>query len=86
MTLKVNAVQENGVLRPLEPLDLPDHQEFTVSICTHPEDDGLFGNEFPTSLEGMGLSGVSHEEVRRRLAGFPGSHSDEIIAEREERF
>lgn len=38
MTTAVDAVYEGGVLRPLQPLALPEHTQVRVSVETLPED------------------------------------------------
>jgi predicted DNA-binding antitoxin AbrB/MazE fold protein len=89
MPLQVDAVYENGVLRPLQPLDLKEHERVLVSVV---------------KAEGSGRSSLAIEyiekikrevqdaepapgidEVRRRLAKIPGSMAAEVIAERGER-
>lgn len=37
MTLQLEAVFENGVLRPVEPLSLPEHQRVTLTLATDPK-------------------------------------------------
>ncbi|MBM3767556.1 MAG: DUF104 domain-containing protein [Acidobacteria bacterium] len=37
MTLQLEAVFENGVLRPVEPLSLPEHQRVTLTLATEPK-------------------------------------------------
>ncbi|MEK7407701.1 MAG: antitoxin family protein [Acidobacteriota bacterium] len=83
----VRAVYENGVLRPLEPLSLPEHREVEVSVsevAAEPEDERL-DEVYHRGLQGVQVPEVSLEEVRRILSKIPGSLSDEFIAEREER-
>ena len=38
MTKPIKAIFENGVFRPLERVDLKEHQEVTLSVCHHTED------------------------------------------------
>ena len=88
MPLQVDAVYENGVLRPLQPLDLREHEHVLVSVVKT----GVAGRsnlaveyiekikrELQDTEAPPGL-----EEVRRRLAKIPGSMAAEIIAERGE--
>ncbi|MGD8623210.1 MAG: antitoxin family protein [Anaerolineae bacterium] len=35
MNHQILAIYEKGVLRPLEPLDLPEHTELTVTVAMH---------------------------------------------------
>jgi len=88
MRLQVDAVYENGVLRPLQPLDLREHEHVVVSVAkTAPERSKLaveyiekIRSELQDAEPAPGL-----EEVRRRLAKIPGSMAAAIIAERGDR-
>ena len=90
MPLQVDAVYENGVLRPLQPLDLMEHEHVVVSVVKAtptPSRSHLaveyiekIRRELKDAEPAPGL-----EEVRRRLAKIPGSMSAEMIAERGER-
>jgi predicted DNA-binding antitoxin AbrB/MazE fold protein len=89
MPLQVDAVYENGVLRPLQPLDLREHEHVLVSVVKlGPLSSSSFAVEYIGNLErelrdlepGPGL-----EEVRRRLSKIPGSMASEIVADRGER-
>jgi predicted DNA-binding antitoxin AbrB/MazE fold protein len=86
MPLQVDAVYENGVLRPLQPLDLKEHEHVLVSVVQDADRDrsGLsveyiekIKRELQDTQPAPGI-----EEVRRRLAKIPGSMAAEIIAER----
>ena len=89
MPLHVDAVYENGVLRPLQPLDLTEHEHVVVSVvkAATPGRSSLaveyierIKREQQDAEPAPGL-----EEVRRRLAKIPGSMAAEIIADRGER-
>jgi predicted DNA-binding antitoxin AbrB/MazE fold protein len=41
MRRSLKAVYEQGVLRPLEPLDLPESEEVTVTIIEEPSTEGV---------------------------------------------
>ena len=88
----VKAIYEGGLLRPLEPLDLAQSQEVTVTVSTGADlDESLAACEvedleYVASLrEKLKDSGPvpSLAEVRDRLSKYPGNWSDDIIAERE---
>jgi len=87
MRRQVEAVYENGVLRPLEPLPLQDRQRVTVRIsdakCSRGEDwrDVAYMEKVAAEFQ----EDVSLEEVRRRLSKIPGSLTADFIAEREDR-
>jgi len=87
MPLQVNAV--NGVLRPLQPLDLKEHEQVLVSVVKVAalarsslavEYIEKIKRDLQEAEPAPGL-----EEVRKRLSNIPGSMAAEIIAERGER-
>src|SRR5580658_1113851 len=87
--LHIDAVYENGVLRPLQPLDLREHEHVLVSVekVAPPERSNLaveyierIKREIQDAEAAPGI-----EEVRRRLAKIPGSMAAEVIAERGDR-
>ena len=89
MPLQVDAIYENGVLRPLQPLDLREHEHVLVSVVkaaipgrSHLDVEYIerIRQELQDTEAAPGL-----EEVRKRLAKIPGSMAAEIIAERGER-
>lgn len=86
MEKTVQAVYEDGVLRPLEPIQLEDRQEVTVTIS----DQGNIPRNHPllaSSDEWASAAGdqVSLDEVRRSLASIRGSLSEAVIEERRDR-
>ncbi len=89
MPLQVDAVYENGVLRPLQPLDLTEHEQVRVSVVkTTASGRSSLAMDFIERLrreqhDAEPAPGL--EEVRRRLAKIPGSMAADIIAERGER-
>jgi predicted DNA-binding antitoxin AbrB/MazE fold protein len=87
MRFQVVAVYENGVLRPLQPLDLKEHEHVVVSVSKSSGRSALaveymdkIKRDLADAEPAPGL-----EEVRRRLAKIPGSMAAEIIAERGDR-
>ena len=88
MERTVAVVYENGVLRPLEPLDLPEHQEVQVTIAGPPlpPDQEVLDIEFLRALDNMDLPDISLAEVRRALAKIPGVMTADFSEERQERF
>jgi predicted DNA-binding antitoxin AbrB/MazE fold protein len=90
MPLQVDAVYDNGVLRPLQPLDLKEHEHVLVSVLKTALTPGRsslaveYVDKIKRELrDAEPIPGL--EEVRRRLAKIPGSMATEIIAERGER-
>lgn len=84
MTRSLQAVYEKGVLRPLEPLPLTEHQQVTVTVSDQEEGDWL-DSAFLRYLETQADESVTIEQVRSALAKIPGSMSDEFYGERDER-
>jgi predicted DNA-binding antitoxin AbrB/MazE fold protein len=86
MPLQFDAVYENGVLRPLQPLDLKEHEHVLVSVVQDAaRDRSGHSVEYIEKIkkelqDAQPAPGI--EEVRRRLAKIPGSMAAEIVAER----
>ncbi|MCI0742430.1 MAG: antitoxin family protein [Gemmataceae bacterium] len=85
MTRSLQAVFEKGVLRPLEPLPLQEHQQVTVTVSLQADGDWLDA-AFLRYLETQADDGVSLEEVRAALAKIPGSMAEDFHKERNDRF
>jgi predicted DNA-binding antitoxin AbrB/MazE fold protein len=84
MTRSLQAVYEKGVLRPLEPLALNEHQQVTVTLSDH-EESAWPDASFLRYLETEADESVSLEHVRAALAKIPGSLVDDFRHERDER-
>ncbi len=88
--MQVEAVYENGVLRPLKPLELAEHQRVTVTVTESPRSanrtqlDLTFIENLRKALQ-TAPPAPGLEEVRRRLSKIPGSLTADFIAEREDR-
>ena len=86
MEKTVQAVYEDGVLRPLEPIPLEDRQEVTVTISDEKDvlrDHPLLAS--PDEWAAAADDDISLDEVRRALSTIRGSLSDAIIDERRDR-
>ena len=86
MEKTVQAVYEGGVLRPLEPIQLEDRQEVTVTISDEgniPRDHPLLAS--PEEWDGTADDDVSLDEVRRALSTIRGWLSETIVDERRDR-
>lgn len=83
MTRSLQAIYENGVLRPLEPLALKEQQQVTVTVSDD-EGDWLDSN-FLRYLETQADESVTLEAVRSALAKIPGSMVEDFRRERDER-
>jgi predicted DNA-binding antitoxin AbrB/MazE fold protein len=85
--VQVDAVYENGVLRPLQPLDLTEHEHVVISVArTSPAlGRSALAVEYVENLrKEMQNAGPAPglEAVRQRLTRISGSMADEIIAAR----
>jgi predicted DNA-binding antitoxin AbrB/MazE fold protein len=88
MTKQVEAVYENGLLRPLEPLPLEEHQRVTVVITeaqpfperSHPDSDYI--EAVQKEVASMGRV-PTLEEIHKITSKDPTSWAEAIIAERE---
>jgi hypothetical protein len=88
MTKTVQAVYENGVLRPLEPVNLTENAKVTVTIANGfppPGDEAWLDTEFHAACAAEADPSVTLEQVRAALAKIPGSMTEDFIAERDER-
>ena len=75
MTQQIEAVYENGILRPSQTLGLAEHERVRITITSDDRDD-LLDEEFGTEQV---LSGVpSLEDVRLALSSIQGSMDDAI--------
>ena len=85
--MQVDAIYENGVLRPLQPLDLTEHEHVVLSVARTspaPSRSSLAVEYIEKLREEMKNAGPSPglETVRRRLTRISDSMADEIIAAR----
>ena len=85
MIHEVEAVYEDGVLRPLRPLSLAEHQQVRLTISDAParasERDTALVERARHEAATLGIS-PTIEEVRAALASIPNSVSRDVIAER----
>jgi predicted DNA-binding antitoxin AbrB/MazE fold protein len=87
MLRKVEAVYESGLLRPLEPLTLEEHQRVTVIIEDAPRESAepWLDHEYHSALEASDEPEPTLEAVRAGLAPISGSLSAAVRAERDAR-
>lgn len=81
MDRQLEAVYENGVLRPLQPLGLRDHQRVTVTVSEIAD----YRVWAKSQLRELGADAIGLPEVQRQLASIPGSMSEVVVEERGER-
>jgi len=86
MTKTVAAVFENGMLRPLEPLLLNEHQQVRVTISdAFDPADAWLDHEYIASVDALQEPEPTLGEVRGILSTITGNLSDDIRAERDVR-
>lgn len=87
MVQHVEAIYENGLLRLLSPLQLPNAQRVHVAVTVE-EEDGTIDHTL-IALAKAKVAAAGHvpalDEIRARLAAMDGSMAETIIAERGER-
>ena len=92
MTKRFQAVYESGVLKPLEPLAIDEHEVVTLIVtrgngCPSRGDglrDDLIDHDLMAIAEREGDGAIPLEELRERLKSIRGSMSDVVIDERGE--
>jgi len=86
MEKRLQAVYKDGVLQPLEALELEDKQQVTVTITdATPVGEDVAGYFSPEEWAEASREDISLDEVRRALSPISGSLSDAVIALRQER-
>jgi len=89
MAIQVDAIYENGVLKPLRPLDLAEHEQVVV-VIKESEDESddeaiqkaAFLERIQKELDANPGPILSWEECRQIMSKVPGSLSEEILAAR----
>jgi len=81
------AVYENGILRPLEPLQLNEHQQVSLTISDGFSDraDSWLDQEYMASVDALQEPEPTLDEVRHILSKIAGKLADDIRAERDSR-
>jgi predicted DNA-binding antitoxin AbrB/MazE fold protein len=78
------AIFENGVFRPLEPVDCPEHEKVDVIWRRgRVAEDDLVDPDCERYCRKVGHKAKPIEEVRQSLAKIPGSLSDFVRMERD---
>jgi predicted DNA-binding antitoxin AbrB/MazE fold protein len=86
MVRKLEAVYEGGVLRPVEPLRLDEHQLVSVIILDDTADDDEALQFAPRKeFETLADHTVTLDEVRKGLSRIPDSLDADFAAERNRR-
>ena len=80
------AIYENGVLRPMEGLRLPDGQHVMVSVSSlGTPDEEILGYFSPEDWAAAKDDAISLSDVRQALSGIRGSLAEAVIASRDGR-
>jgi len=89
MAIQVDAVYENGVLKPLRPLDLAEHEQVVVVIKQAKDEshydlmeNDTFLDKIRKKLEANPGPIPTREDARKILSKIPGSLSEEILESR----
>lgn len=86
MTTQLEAVYENGAFRPLQPVSCHEQERVLLTIESFAAaEENLLDREFLAYCETQADDSVSLEAVRQALAKIPGSLTDDLRAERDER-
>ena len=90
MNKSFQAIFESGVLKPLEPLSLDEHQVVTLMVAndeyasTDDESADLMDHDALAIAEREGDAEITLEQLHEMLKSIPGSMSDVVIEERGE--
>ena len=87
MSKQLDVIYENGVCRPLEPVDVPEHQRMTRTIpeaSMMPAEEALFDTEYERWAATQVPEDVSLEAVRQVLSNISGSLTADFLDERAE--
>jgi predicted DNA-binding antitoxin AbrB/MazE fold protein len=86
ISTQFDAVYENGVLRPLNPVDLPEHERLSVTVSrrTDPLADILDWDAHELAAT-EGDENISLEDVQLALSKISESMADVVSTERDER-
>ena len=87
MLRTLSAVYENGVLRPLEPLDLAERQQVSLTLTDLSVEpaNAWIDHEYVTLVDAMHEPEPTLDEVREALSGIHADLSADIRAQREGR-
>jgi predicted DNA-binding antitoxin AbrB/MazE fold protein len=85
---QVEAIYENGVLKPLAPLDLVEHERVSLVIGANGENakDDADSTDYASVIAEEGDPSIAWEHVQALLAKLPGSLAEDFDRERDERF
>lgn len=82
---QIEAIYENGILRPLKPLELAEQQRVRITIDNDDPLADLVDTEYEEWCARESKDAPSIEQAREILSKVRGSLSDVIISERDQR-
>jgi predicted DNA-binding antitoxin AbrB/MazE fold protein len=85
----IDAVYEAGMLRPLAPLDLAEHERVSLIIARNEEQEAnasSTSDDYLPLISEDGDPSITWEQVQTLLAKLPGSLSTDFDRARDERF
>ncbi len=86
MSRSFPAIYENGAFRPLKPVPCQEREQVLLTVLRRDSPEkGLVDEQFHKYCESEADDSVTLDEVRQALAKIPGSLSDDVRAERDER-
>jgi predicted DNA-binding antitoxin AbrB/MazE fold protein len=85
MVRMLEAVYERGILRPVEPLRLDEHQHVSVIILDIAYDGEELQFAPREEFEALADYTITLEDVRKELSRIPGSLDADFAAERNQR-
>ena len=80
------AIFESGILRPLAPLDLKEHEQVDIAIVRATETTEEPDDNYLPVIADEADTTVTLEQVQRALAKIPGSLVEDFTRQRDERF
>jgi predicted DNA-binding antitoxin AbrB/MazE fold protein len=85
-TKPIPAIYEAGKLRPLEPLNLQEHELVEVAVVRIGEVVEASEDEYVPEITEEADFTITLEQVQSALAKIPGSLAEDFARERDERF
>jgi predicted DNA-binding antitoxin AbrB/MazE fold protein len=86
MSHQIRAIYGNGVLKPLDPVDLKDQDVVSISIEKISDNGQGHDDDYLPLVAEDGDPDITWEQVRSVLAKLPASLTTDIDRERDERF
>jgi len=85
-TQYVPAIFESGILRPLAPLDLNEHERVEVAVIRVASAVEESDDDYVPNIVGEADPTITLEQVQQALTNLPGSLVEDFAHQRDERF